>query len=81
MSQDDVTKQINEVIKRYRSVVDYLQKQETIPSFRTLFQTTPVVREAFARAISVRENSRVDQWCNGRNQMRLDSQAAAEVIQ
>lgn len=66
MSQEDVVKQINEVIKRFRSVVDYLQKQETIPSFRTLLQTTPVVGEAFDRAISVRENSRVDQWCNGR---------------
>lgn len=65
-SQDDVVKQINEVLKRFRSVVDYLQKQETIPSFRTLCQTTPVINEAFNRAVAARGNSRVEQWCNGR---------------
>src|SRR6056297_2412199 len=64
--QDDVVKQINEVLKRFRSVVDYLQKQETIPSFRTLCQTTPVVKEAFDRTVAARCNSRVEQWCNGR---------------
>lgn len=64
--QDDVVKQINEVLKRFRSVVDYLQKQETIPSFRTLCQTTPVVKEAFDRVVAARCNSRVEQWCSGR---------------
>jgi molybdopterin-guanine dinucleotide biosynthesis protein len=59
-------KQINEVLKRFRSVVDYLQKQEKIPSFRMLCQTTPVVNEAFSRSIAARCNSRVEQWCNGR---------------
>ncbi|MDZ4849951.1 MAG: hypothetical protein SGI77_11750 [Pirellulaceae bacterium] len=64
--RDDVVQQINEVLNRFRSVVDYLQKQETIPSFRTLCQTTPIVREAFDRSVAVRANSRVEQRCNGR---------------
>ena len=58
-TQDDVVKQINAVIKRFRSVVDYLQEQETIPSFRTLCQTTPIVQEAFDRTVATRENARV----------------------
>lgn len=64
-TQDDVVKHINEVLKRFRHVVDHLQRQESIPSFRTLCQTTPVVKEAFDRVIAVRANSRVER-CNGR---------------
>jgi hypothetical protein len=63
---DEVVKEINQVLKRFRSVVDYLQMQESIPSFRTLCKTTPIVQEAFDRTVAVRGNARVEQWCDGR---------------
>jgi|GEM_PF-2160776 len=61
MTHDQVVKEINDIRNRYTSVVKHLI-QETIPSFRTLVQTTPVVRDAFERVVSVSENPRVSQW-------------------
>lgn len=65
MTHDRVVKEINDIRNRYTSVVKHLQQQETIPSFRTLVQTTPIVRDAFERAVGVSENPRVSEWCRG----------------
>lgn len=52
MSHDQVVKEINDIRNRYTSVVKHLQ-QDSIPSFRTLVQTTPIVRDAFERVVTV----------------------------
>jgi hypothetical protein len=66
MTHDDVVKSINDVLKRYTAAVKYLQQQETIPSFRALFQTSQLVKEAFHRAVAVSNNQRVAEKCSGK---------------
>ena len=65
MTHEEVVESINKIRNRYKSVVNHLRDQTTIPSFRTLLQTAPRVKEAFERAKVVAENPRVAQKCAG----------------